>query len=130
MAYSFRIDADRGVVLFKAADPFSVDDFMTCVDKVVTNPLFESHFDHLVDMRDVKTFEPKGADVRIRAHLDHGDKRLDASRIAIVSSGDVVFGMSRMYETLMGDASVKVRAFRDMAEATAWLGLPAGEVKF
>jgi hypothetical protein len=36
----------------------------------------------------------------------------------------VGFGMARMYEALMEGSSIDARAFRDRAEAAAFLGVP------
>jgi hypothetical protein len=37
----------------------------------------------------------------------------------------VGFGMARLFETLMEESPIKVRAFRDRAAAVKWLGVPA-----
>jgi len=123
MAFSFRIDTKHRLVLFKARGSFSSEDMLTCVEKVVSDPDFKPDFDHLVDLRDVTNFMSSADDVKVRARRDHNSRKLNASRIAIVSSSDIVFGMSRMYEILMDDADVTVRAFRNMDEATSWLGV-------
>ena len=123
MAFSFEIDTERRVVLFTGAEVFSTEDMLTCVEQVASHPDFRPDFDHLVDMRAVTDFAPSAEDVKTRAKRDHEGKVLNASRIAIVSSSDIVFGMSRMYETLMDDASVTVRTFKEMESAKSWLGL-------
>lgn len=125
MAFDFRIDIEKRVVLFRAEGSFSSEELLTCVEAVLAAPGFEPDFNHLVDLRRITTFEPGAADLRARARRDHDDARLDAGRIAIVSSSDIVFGMARMYEILMEDAAVSVRTFKTMEEAMKWLGLPA-----
>ena len=123
MAFSFQIDTKHRVVLFKGTSVFSSKDILTCVEQVVSHPDFRPEFDHLVDMREVTDFAPSAQDVKLRANRDHKDKKLNASRIAIVSSSDIVFGMSRMYEALMDNAAVTVRTFKEMEQAKTWLGL-------
>lgn len=43
---------------------------------------------------------------------------------AFVASSVVGFGTARMYEELMKDASIRVRAFRERAAAAEWFGVP------
>jgi hypothetical protein len=121
MAFSFHVDTEHGIVLFKGEGTFSSADALSCVEKVMADPAFQPRFNHLVDLRAVTAWEPRARDIRVRAMRNHDNARFDASRVAIVSSDDVVYGMARMYEILMSDASVHVRAFREMDEAAVWL---------
>ena len=130
MAFDFRIDRQNRVVLFKAIGTFSSEDLRTCVAAVVADPDFEPDCDHLVDLRRITTFEPSAQDLRARAKRDAANEKLNAGRIAIVSSNDIVYGMTRMYEILMDDASVSVRTFKTMEEAMTWLGLPIDSAAF
>lgn len=127
MAYSFQIDSDHGVVLFKGTGTFSVDEMTNGLAEVLADPAFKSEFNHLVDMRDVTEFEPRTPDIRGRAYRDRESVQFNSSRIAIVSANDLVFALSRMYATLMEDSKVSVRVFREMSEAREWLGLPIEE---
>ena len=111
-------------MLFEATGTFSTRELMACVEQVLGHPHFRPQFNHLVDLRRVMTFEPMGADIRIRAGKDRGDARFDAGRIAIVSSADNVFGLARMYETLTESAPATVRTFRDVDAGRRWPGLP------
>ena len=47
-------------------------------------------------------------------------------RCAVLAGSDVVFGLLRMYEAYSDGSPVEVRAFRDAAEARAWVD-EAGE---
>ena len=91
MAYSFRIDTAQGVVLFKGAEIFSISDILNCLEEIEADPAFKPEFGHLVDMREVTNFEPSSTEIRIRAYRDRGSAKLDASRIAIVASSDLVY---------------------------------------
>ena len=127
MAFSFTVDGHRGVVRFLAEGVFSSQDLMDSIKRVTADPAFRPDFDHLVDLRAVSAFQPDSDDIRKRTQHDRSSIRLDAGRIAIVASDDFVFGMSRMYETLMDGSNVTARTFRDMADAEAWLGLASGD---
>lgn len=45
-------------------------------------------------------------------------------RSALFSGDWVGFGIARLYESLMDNTPIKVRAFRDLAEAAEWLRIP------
>ena len=97
---------------------------LTCVEQVVADPAFRSDFDHLVDLRQIAEFEASAESIRGRAGRDLGGAYFNSSRIAIVSTSQVAYGSSCMYETLMSDATVTVGTFREIGDALAWLGLP------
>jgi hypothetical protein len=48
---------------------------------------------------------------------------------AFFSNTVVGFGIARMYETLMDGSTVDVRAFRDLAAAAVWLGVPEATLR-
>ena len=48
---------------------------------------------------------------------------------AFFSNTVVGFGIARMYETLMEGSTVEVRAFRDLAAAAVWLGVPEATLR-
>ena len=43
---------------------------------------------------------------------------------AVLSEEWITFGICRLYEELMADTWINVRAFQDRAKAAAWLGVP------
>jgi hypothetical protein len=48
---------------------------------------------------------------------------------ALLSEDWVGFGIARLYEELMAETPIDVRAFRDRAQAAVWLGVPAEILK-
>jgi hypothetical protein len=46
-------------------------------------------------------------------------------RSAVFSDDWVGFGIAQLYESMMANTRIEVRAFRDRAEAAKWLDLPA-----
>ena len=48
----------------------------------------------------------------------------EAVKSAFFADTIVGFGMARMYEALMEEATIQVRAFRERAAAAEWLGVP------
>ena len=53
------------------------------------------------------------------AMLDTNEK----TSIAVFCKGDLVFGLGRMYEALLGQENGNVMIFRDQEEARKWLGI-------
>jgi hypothetical protein len=45
-------------------------------------------------------------------------------RTALFSEDWVAFGIARLYESLMENTLIEARAFRDLAKAAEWLGIP------
>jgi hypothetical protein len=45
-------------------------------------------------------------------------------RTALFSDGRVAFGIACFYESLMEDTLIEARAFRDLAWAAEWIGIP------
>jgi hypothetical protein len=125
MPYKFDIDQKTGTVLFSATGVFSPVDFLYCIKEVVEDPRFETDYDHLVDLRAVKYFvvSPEVIHERVLFDKDLSDK-LGEGKIAIVSSTDVVNGISKMYENLMKDSTIDVKTFMNMNDARRWLRLP------
>src|SRR6476660_6426642 len=58
---------------------------------------------------------------RKRAELFTG---VDPVRTALFSDDWVAFGIARLYESLMQDTLIEARAFRNLAWAAKWLGIP------
>ena len=58
---------------------------------------------------------------RKRAELFTG---VDPVRTALFSDDWIAFGIARLYESLMQDTLIEARAFRNLAWAAKWLGIP------
>lgn len=129
MPYSYRIDSEHEVVLFKATRLFSADELAGCLKEVVSDPKFKRTFNHLVDLREVTEFPVSGDQVRQRAEADKKmNTDITRCRIAIVSSTDFVFGMTRIYEIMMEEAPPEIHTFRNIRDATKWLDIPESVV--
>src|SRR5439155_1078046 len=53
-----------------------------------------------------------------------GNAAREAVKSGFFADTIVGFGMARMYEALMEEATIQVRAFRERAAAAEWLGVP------
>ncbi len=46
-------------------------------------------------------------------------------RLALISAGDLEYGLMRMFSLLSSEAEFETRVFRQITNAREWLGLPA-----
>jgi hypothetical protein len=122
MPCEFLIDADRRLVISRGTETFRYADFLEHMKLLAPDPRFKPEFNHLVDCRHFERFDVTPAQIQ-----EMGGQSVFAaqSRRAFVVSSDLHFGMGRMFanyrDVKRGQLTV---VFRDMREATAWLGLP------
>ncbi|MBI1374772.1 MAG: hypothetical protein GC159_18790 [Phycisphaera sp.] len=122
MAYSIEIDRDHRIVRFTATEMLNREEFLRCLGDAASRPGFEADFGHLVDLRQIEDLQASMGDFEQRINAD---MRLVGSwpafRIALVCSSDLIYGIARMYQSLMGAAHVEVEIFSDIDEAERWL---------
>jgi hypothetical protein len=119
MPASYTIDKEKKLVLLRMWGICTVNDVLWFREAIKTDPDFDPDFAELVDLTGV-----------IKATLAPGEVRSlagmvpfsTAARRALLSEDPLLFGLSRIYETLRslrGDQHVRV--FRKRDEAMAWL---------
>jgi len=122
VSYTIDIDRERQLVRFVGCGLLSRDEFLRCVSDAASRPGFEDHFGHLVDLRAVDELEATMGDFSERVDAD---ARLvegwPSVRVALVCSSDLMYGISRMYQSLSNVANVDVEIFREIDEAERWL---------
>ena len=124
MPYTYKINTEHNIVIFKARGAFTAEILFNCLKEVISSAGFQPGFNHLVDLREVTSFPATTADMHKRVELDLDiEKQLGKCKIALVTSNELVFGMSRMYEMLMDNAIPEVRSFRNINEAILWMGI-------
>ena len=124
MSYKYTINTEHKIVIFKASGAFTAEILFNCLKDVISSTDFQPGFNHLVDLREVSSFPATTADMHQRVNLDKDiEEQLGKCKIALVSSNELVFGMSRMYEMLMDNATPEVRSFRHINETVQWLGI-------
>jgi hypothetical protein len=92
---------------------------------LISAPDFDPAMDDIVDLRDVSEFDITQDGMRrlvtMLAELDTLGLR---TRVAMVATTKLAFGMGRMYELLRGmvlNSSEDIRVFREFDEALRWL---------
>jgi hypothetical protein len=117
----FIIDVSRRVVFTKGMGPLTPADSIDHQTRLLADPDFRPHFNHLIDFRDVSTVSLTGADIAILARRSVFSP---GSRRAFVVVADLHFGLARMFEVYRDDAGEQnVGVFRDVDSAMQWVGV-------
>ena len=120
MPYTLAVHGDR--VSFEATGTFSREEALQAIQDMVGHPDFRPGLDVLVDMTAVDDVPMWGADIRDKVDLDRSFlPKLGTARWAFVAPSDVVYGLARMYQALMGDTAIEGGTFRDLGAAEDWL---------
>ncbi len=120
MPIRYRIDTKQGIVYNTSDGILTDDDLIKFRDILLKDADFHPSFKTLSDFRSVDNWEVSASAVR---RLTEGMWGRRGSQIALVTSFDVTFGMSRMYQMLAAESGSEVKVFEDMVEARKWLGL-------
>jgi len=123
MPCEYSIDPERRLVVSSGTGTFRHADFIEHLDLLRADPRFDPGFDHLVDARHFDRFDLTPSQLR-----DMASRSLFAatSRRALVVSSAFHFGLARMFAAIRESTSGQTTmVFRELREATAWLGLPA-----
>jgi hypothetical protein len=119
IAFHYDRDLDARVATFSQ----TIDDaeLLTAYERLLSSDDYDPALNDLLDMQGIESFDVSGDAIR---ELVRAFSRINArdSRLAIVASSDLVYGMARMYEQLRSDASEEIRVFREMEPARSWLG--------
>ena len=125
MPYTLHVDVEDRRVVFRASGTYSNDEAFGSIQDMIGHPDFQAGFDVLVDMTAVEDVPLWGDDIREKVSFDQGLlPKLGQARWAFVVPNDAVYGLARMYQTLMADTAIQVEAFRDLRMAEDWLDAP------
>ncbi|MCE9568257.1 MAG: hypothetical protein K8U57_40170 [Planctomycetes bacterium] len=121
MPADFFIETRLGVVFSKATGVYGKADVVDHMDRLQSNPDFRPQFNQLADFRDVSIMTLSADDIRQLAKRTIFSV---SSRRAFVVTGELEFGLARMFGTyreLAGESGIVT--FREMKDALAWLSL-------
>lgn len=92
-------------------------------ETLLRDPSYDPAVDDLIDLRGVTHMGVTGAGLhRLIALYDDRESDGFRTRAAILAPTDVLYGVSRMFQTLRGDANPdEVEVFRTEGEALSWL---------
>jgi hypothetical protein len=121
MPVECRIDSENGIVHTILSGEVGASEIIAAIDDLLRRPDYRTGMIGLADLRSY-TWRAEVSDIRrIAQFMIANGARIGRSRTAIVVSNDYSFGMSRMYEAFAAASPIKLKIFRDMDEAVAWL---------
>ena len=118
MPATVTIDRERGIRITTAVGPTRWVEFVELYHKIAADPSFGTVTRTLVDLQHASLDAIGRADVKAAVDLP----KLADTRVAIVATSPVVYGLSRMY-ALMQDlrGMGEVQVFTKLDEAMTWL---------
>jgi hypothetical protein len=126
MSVEYEFDEENGVLYTRFFGVVTDEDLRAQAEAVAADDRIGPKTRELVDLTGIEEIEasPDTFEDIIRIDRAHAEK-LSGSQTAIVAPTDVLFGYSRMFETLtdLRESPTRTRAFRTLEEAEAWLGL-------
>lgn len=114
----FEIEKDHRLVITSASGVVTMAEALAHNQKLRKDPDFDPGFSQLIDLSNVTKIELNREDILTLAQ----DPILsDNSRRAILATGDLTFGLARMFEMFRESKGKEtIRVFRNRDEARAW----------
>ncbi len=114
----FEIEKHHRLVITSASGVVTMAEALAHNQKLRKDPDFDPSFSQLIDLSDVTKIELNREDILTLAQ----DPILsDNSRRAILATGDLTFGLARMFEMFRESKGKEtIRVFRNRDEARAW----------
>lgn len=123
MCHSIEIDTDKKLIHITASKNVDAFELKEILAEIINHEEWQPGFNILCDYREIEKFNVNFKDiVDLTDWQISVDARLGNGRCAIVASRDLVYGMSRMWEILSAERSLKIGVFRNMDDAVSWLG--------
>lgn len=127
MPIRYKIIPDRKVTYIKAWGKIKIDEIIMAGARMFADTKWENGFNILFDYREITECDAGYKDVLKLVHQDKKHEMLfDKCKCAIVAKSDLVFGLTRMWDTLSDGSNLKKKIFREIHDAERWLGLDLG----
>ncbi len=122
MPIEIQYSDDRKGVDFYAVGYVTGKEIIECGKEIFKEKGFSSLRYWIVDRSRCTEYEVTADEVRLIAELDKRAAKENPNMItAIISETDLQYGMSRMYETFVGESGFKTKLFRDRDTAEKWI---------
>ena len=124
MPITYEIDDHRGVIFARAEGVFHGRGWLEARKAMLEDPAFRPGLDVVMDLREAEAGSEAPAEIMegSQQFADLAD-RIGNIRVAVVAPGDALYGVAREWVVWLSRGHASVRVFRDMDEATKWLGL-------
>ena len=119
MPAHYKIDKERRLVMTTVFGVVTLADGLAHQEKLRKDPDFDPSFSQLMDFSHAAKIELTAEDVRTLAQQSIFSPD---SRRAMLVSGDLAFGLARMFEALRESFGEQgIRVFRNLDEALDWV---------
>ena len=121
MPVSYRIDTTQKIIYTTFEGEITDQQMVRHARKLGSEPEVDSSFVELIHAGTSSMKGVTGSGIRAVA----GALRVATaiSKIGIVTSKDIEFGLARMVEALADKSAIEIQVFREQAEARSWLGI-------
>jgi hypothetical protein len=124
MPITHRYDPALRTLFIEFSGEVSETELVDTARKLASDPTIPPGHRELVDLTGIHQTDVTATTLRRVAQIyAERDKRPEDSRVAIVASTDLFYGLSRMYEAFREPSALQIRVFRELGEARAWLGV-------
>jgi hypothetical protein len=117
------MDPATGMVTVVLSGPITLELMQDAFEQVLQHAEFKKSSDALWDLREAEIPEaPTSELIELVSFIK--SKTLERGRdykVALLVSSSYHYGLARMYEAYADLLPVKIKTFRDLGEATAWL---------
>jgi len=125
MPIRHRYDPGMRTLFVTAEGEIGDDEFLAWGQQVAADEAIPAGRLELIDLRRLELPDVSSETLRrVADAFRQRDRTQFETKIAVVASSDLAFGLSRMYQAYRSDAPIALEVFRDMDAARAWLGLP------
>ena len=122
MPCAVTVDADTGVVVVTVEGRLTIEDTRSAIQEIWRTPEYLEHFRVLWDFRHTGISHFSTDDLREVAAFQQKERsELPRSRIALLVSKEVDFGLMRMLGAFLPEADLENDVFRDAESAWSWL---------
>lgn len=122
MPIEIRYTDDRTGLDFCAVGSVTGREIIASSKKIYKDEAFEKLRYWIVDRSRCTHYEVSADEIRLIAELDKKAAKKNPDLItALISETDLQFGMSRMYETFVGESGFKTKLFKDRDSAEKWI---------
>jgi len=121
MTINGRVDIEHGVAILVVEEPWAIAELKRFLETMSVNPGFDPAMGVLLDVTRVQSVPASAEIEQYMAFLGSQGDRRDVKR-AILVANDLQYGMGRMAAAYGEHYSLRVRVYRDLEAALAWLG--------
>jgi hypothetical protein len=119
-------DFDGDVIVLRAAAKYSTHELKAAVLDALDDARLPPRAVLLFDLRESRSLQDRSADeVREMAGFLAAHGRRFGHRLAMVTTGDLAFGLMRLGAATAESGGLVAEVFRDLATAKAWLSREA-----